>query len=52
MDLDFDFDYCKRLDNLVAAEAAVASAELQSLVVGCFGIDYFDSDFDWLLDGS
>ena len=53
MDLDFGFDYCKRLDNL-AAEEAEASAASQSLVgvVGCFDIDYFDFDSDWLLDGS
>ena len=55
MDLDFGFDYCKRLDNLAAEEAeASASAASQSLVgvVDCFDIDYFDSDSDWLLDGS
>ena len=44
MDLDFDFDYCKRLGNL-AAEAAEAFAALQNLalVVDYFGIDCFDS---------
>ena len=43
MDLDFGFDYCKRLDNLEEAEAA-ASAALQILVaaVDRSGTDYPD----------
>ena len=57
-DLDFGFEYCRRLDNLVAEAEAVALASASAasqtlaLVVGCFEIDYFDSDSDWLHDGS
>ena len=39
MDLDSGFDYCTRLDNLAAAEAAsavdFAASRTPALVVGC-----------------
>ena len=53
MDLDSGFDYCTRLDNLAEAEAAAfAVSQILASAVGCFDIDCFDFDSDWLLDGS
>ena len=50
MDLGcYNFDCCKRLDDLVEAVEAAASAASQILVfvVGCFGIDcYYFLGFD------